>query len=145
MLFGLLEDTVIDTPAGPRPLSELAPGDEVWAWHMVHQERIARRVTHVQTGSADHLYELVTASGRLAGCTPGVSVFDASEDMFRGAGSLSAIAEMSVWTSAGLVVEPLDDAIEHTLPGAALRFLTHDGDEATFFAGGFLVRHQVVR
>ena len=48
-------------------------------------------------------------------------------------------------TPDGLAVEPLDDAVERTRPGASLRFLTHDGDEATFFAGGFLVRHQVVR
>lgn len=145
MLFGLLDDTPIDTPEGLRPLSTLAVGDIVWAWHLVNQQRVARRVTHVHEGTADHLYELVTASARIGGCTPGVSVFDASEDMFRGAGSLSAIAEMSVWTPAGLVVEPLDDAREHPQPGARLRFLTHDGDEATFFAGGFLVRHQVVR
>ncbi len=39
MLFGLLDDTLIDTPAGLRPLSALAVGDTVWAWHLVRQER----------------------------------------------------------------------------------------------------------
>lgn len=145
MLFGLLHTALVLTPDGLRPLGALAVGDEILAWNAAGRALVARRVTRIHDGAADHLYRLETPIATLAGCTPGVQVFDTSEDMFRGAGSLSAIAEMAVWRDGELTSQPLTDAVEFTAPGTAVRFLAHDGDEPTFFADGFLLRHPAAR
>lgn len=145
MLFGVIGETTVLTPTGPRPIAEIGVGDAVCAWDSVHRQVCERRVTEVQRGVSEHLYALATASAQLAGCTPGLQVYDAFEDMFRAAGSLSALAELAVLVDGALQPEPLVDARELTVPDAALWWLITDGQEGTLFIDGVLARHRVGR
>jgi len=83
------------------------------------------------------------ASGRIAGATPGLLVYDAFEEMSRGVGSLSALTELVVWTGDGVRSELMDDAVEETGAPREVLLPVLEGDEGAFFAGGLLVRHAV--
>jgi hypothetical protein len=145
VLFGVIGETTVLTPGGPRPIAEISVGDTISAWDSVRRCVCERRVTEVQRGASEHLYALATASARLGGCTPGLQVYDAFEDMFRAAGSLSALAELAVLVEGALQPEPLLDASELTVAGAALWWLITDGEEGTLFIDGVLARHRVGR
>jgi hypothetical protein len=144
-VVGFLRGTSIATPDGDRTLGELAVGHAVWAWHLGRGERVARAVAalhHAGGPAACFLYRVDAGGRSLRGCTPGTAVYDAFEDMFRGVGSLSSLAELCVLGEEGQVaVAPVDDAVEiHVAEGEVLH-LTLDGDEGCFFADGVLVRH----
>lgn len=145
MLFGVVGETMVRTPSGSRAIRELAVGDAVCAWSQARGRIEERRVTEVQRGVGDHLVRLGTPSTRLPGVTPGLQVHDAFEDMFRAAGSLSSLAELSVWSGDGLVAEPLTSSDEVAAAGTPLWWLLTDGDEGTLLLEGVLVRHRVVR
>lgn len=144
-VVGFLPETSIATPDGGRALADLDVGDAVWAWNLGEGARVARHVAavHRAQGPAARFLYRVEAGGRsMRGCTPGTSVYDAFEDMFRGVGSLSSLAELRVDDGTGPgAVAPVDDAVEIHDDRAEVLHLTLDGDEGCFFADGILVRH----
>jgi hypothetical protein len=142
-LFGVLPDTPISTPSGPVPVASLVVGQPVWAWDSAAGRAVVRPVLRVDVGHCATLYDLRCASGRIAGATPGLLVYDAFEEMFRGVGSLSALTELVVWDSGAVRTEPMEDAVEETGAPREVRLPVLEGDEGSFFAGGLLVRHAV--
>jgi hypothetical protein len=144
-VVGFLPETSVATPSGDRPLSDLGVGDAVWAWHLGRGERVASAVAAIhraQGPAARFLYRVEGGGRTLRGATPGTAVYDAFEDMFRGVGSLSSLAEIRVEDGTeGGAVAPVDDAVEIHDDRAEVLHLTIEGDEGCFFADGVLVRH----
>jgi hypothetical protein len=134
-VVGFVPECLVRTPNGDARLGDLVVGDLVLAWSP-KAGLVPRPILAVYVQPAEHLYRLVAGPCVVQGCTPGTAVMDAFEDMFRGAGSLSSLAELQ--TVDGSVA--LDDAVEFTRPGPVLH-LTLQGDEGNFFVDGVLVRH----
>ena len=138
--LGFVGNTPVATPSGPRAIAEIAVGDEVWAWSEATGGLVARAVLETSVAPANGLYQLLGDGACVEGCTAGTYVWDASEDMFRGAGSLSSLTELLVVDGVGVRRVPLADAIE--VPGEAeVHHLRIAGEEGAWFAGGLLVRH----
>lgn len=145
--FGFVPETLVLTPDGPRPIADLRPGESVLCW--ADDAVTVRSIVAVHADAVDHLVEvrLDPADGhgphRVRGVSPGTYLWDAFEEMFRGAASLSSLAEL-LWCSEGgdAVARRVDETVEHHRPGATLHHLTLDGPESTFFADGVVVRHR---
>lgn len=142
-LFGVSPGTPIATPGGPVAVEALEVGQLAWAWDTAAGRPVARAVLRVDRGQSGTLYDVWCASGRIAGATPGLLVYDAFEEMFRGVGSLSALTELVVWNGDGVRSEPMEDAVEQTGAPRDVWLPVLEGDEGAFFAGGLLVRHAV--
>lgn len=138
--LGFVASTSVATPDGPRAIADVVVGDVVWAWADATRERVRRVVVETARAEANGLYRLVARGACVEGCTAGTYIWDASEDMFRGAGSLSSLTELLVAGDDGVDRVPLEDAVE--IAGDATLFhLRLEGDEGCWFAGGVLVRH----
>jgi hypothetical protein len=138
--LGFVASTPVSTPGGARPIAEVSVGDAVHAWSESSGALVVVSVVETRVCRANGLYRLLGDGAEVAGCTAGTYVWDASEDMFRGAGSLSSLTELLVTDGRGVRRVALDDALE--VGGEAdVHHLRVDGDEGCWFAGGVLVRH----
>lgn len=146
MLFGVVSDTWVWTPSGERPIGELRVGDPVIAVAWPSGVEHVATVTALHAGRTASLYALVAEGSTLAGITPGALVWDAFEEMFRGAGSLSALTELVVRGEDGQHrVVPLADAAERLVGEADVMTVELSGDAPGFWIGGVLARHGVPR
>jgi hypothetical protein len=139
--FGLIAETLVATPDGPKAIEHILPGDVVWSWNIETGEAGRAEVIATHREHVDHLDEILTASEALRGCTPGTGIYDAFEDMFRAAASLSSLSEMLRWTDGATEVQAVDEVAEHHRAGTLVCHLTLSTGHQAFFADGFLVRH----
>jgi hypothetical protein len=99
-------------------------------------------VRQVHVDQTDHLDEVITDLGTLRGCTPGTAIYDAFEDMFRAAASLSSLSEVVVRRDGHAAVAAVDAILEHHAPQTVVHQLTLEGTVNCFFADGMLVKHR---
>lgn len=145
--FGFVAETLVQTPDGPRPIADLAPGHLVLAW--TDDGLTPRPVVAVHADAADHLVAIRldpddgNGTHEVRGVSPGTYLWDAFEEMFRGAASLSSLAEL-VWcpSDGDPIPRRVDETVEHHRPGTPLHHLTLEGPEAAFVADGVVVRHR---
>jgi hypothetical protein len=140
--FGLIAGTLVATPTGPRAIETLHPGDRVWAWDLSRRVAIEAPVVALHAERVDHLNEIVGSVSRLRGCAPGTGIFDAFEEMFRAAASVSSLSEVLVWQEGVAISDPVDEVPEHNRPDTGIHHLTLGEDQTCFFADGLLVRHR---
>ncbi|MCB9681905.1 MAG: Hint domain-containing protein [Alphaproteobacteria bacterium] len=140
--FGFVPGTRIATPDGPVPIEALTPGDVVWAWDPSEPAPTRATVVQAPRTPARHLVAIDLGTARLAGLTPGTYVWDAFEEIFRGASSLSTLAELLVGDADGLVATPVVEVPERQVDTPIeVVHLGLDRAGATFLADGVLVRH----
>lgn len=140
--FGAPPDTVVATPGGPRALGALAVGDEVWGVEPIEGTLVPARVEAISGWSVEQLVAVQHDGGALRGCTPGTSVWDAFEESFRAAGSLSTLSE--VWSLEGgsLRRREVRDAPEVTVPATQVLHLTLHHPASAVVFDGVVVRHK---
>lgn len=141
--LGFVAGTLVDTPAGPRPVEAIAVGDEVWAFDLRAGERVARAVAELHQDRCRQICEVVADGCTVRGCAPGTFLFDGFEQIHRGAASLSTLSELHAWTGDEGVAAVVLEVIEHRTDGTTVHHLSVDGPEACWFADTALVRHRV--
>ena len=138
--FGVVTETMVLTPKGPVAASQLAVGDEVVAHDPATQTTVHRTIQVVHQSLVTQLVDLVTSEASLTGVTPGTNVWDAFDEMYRAAASLSPLAELLGRSDAGLQTAPILEVPEREVPPTQVIQFAIEGDEGAYFAGGFLVK-----
>lgn len=140
--FGFPAGARVATPEGDVPLGSIAVGATVWAAD-TEGRRAPARVAEVRRWTVDHLVAVRTASGGLSGCAPGTNVWDAFEEAWRAAGSLSTLSEVLVDRGDGaLVAEQVIETPERLAEGMEVAHLTLERPHAALLVDGVLVRHK---
>lgn len=143
--FGFIESTLVRTPSGAVALGAVQVGDAVWAYDTAKSTLVRRTVQALHAEPVDQLVAVDADEVILTGATPGTSIWDAFEGMFRGAGSLSSAGELLSWADGTPRAVQIVEIPERAAPGTRVFHLTLDGDEGAFFADDVLVRHLDVR
>jgi hypothetical protein len=147
LVLGVGTDSLVATPDGARPAGELAVGDVIWATDPAVKPAVisSRRVVAVTRAPTTRVASVVTARATLRTVAPGSMVWDDFDGLWRGAGSLSSLAEVLVRAAHDLVAEPVVEVPERELTGggAEMVLLTLEGPEDGWFADDVLVRHRI--
>ena len=138
--FGVVTETMILTPTGPVAAGQLTVGDVVVAHDPVTQTTVHRPIQEVHQSHVTQLVDLVTTEASLTGVTPGTNVWDAFDEMYRAAASLSPLAELLGQPDTGLQTAPILEGPEREVPTIQVIQFAIEGDEGAYFAGGFLVK-----
>lgn len=140
--LGFLATSPVLTPTGPRPLGELDVGDLVLAVDVDARTLAPARVAAVRREPADQLVAIDLGDHVVRAAAPGTGFFDAFEDLFRAAGSLSALSELLVWTGGGLEPRAVLEVPERDAPGAEVVHLVLEAPAAALIVDGVVVRHK---
>ncbi len=141
--FGVPAGTPILTPNGPRAVESLAPGDVVWGVDPNTLVRSPAAITGITTWETDQLQAIAFEGGSLPEVTPGTNVWDAFEEAFRAAGSLSTLSEVLVDSGAGeLVTRAVLTTPETRAPGTRVYLPTLARPHGALLVAGVVVRHK---
>ncbi len=141
--FGVPAGTPVLTPHGPRAAESLVVGDVVWAVDPVTQARTEAAITGITTWETDQLQAITYEGGSLDALTPGTNVWDAFEEAFRAAGSLSTLSELLVESGAGdLAPRAVLTTPETRAPGTRVYLPTLARPHSALLVAGVVVRHK---
>lgn len=139
--------TMIATPLGPRPIRDLAIGDEVWSYDHVTRKFAIGKVTAIHR-SRGAIRSLRTAAGVLAAVTDSHPVFVASLGEFVATKTIAVGAKLLQWNG-DPESPPRETAVlgfDSPAPGDTVEVfnLTVGDAFSTFFADGFYVHNKSV-
>lgn len=132
----------VATPTGARPLSSIGVGDEITTYDTEAGTLGTARVVQVHRFSARQWVTIDLDGGRLTACTPGTGVWDAFDEIFRSAGSLSTLAELVVVDGTQTSACQVRDVPERTQPDTEVVHLTLASPADSLVVDGVVVRHK---
>ncbi|MCB9664262.1 MAG: hypothetical protein H6732_09125 [Alphaproteobacteria bacterium] len=140
--LGFPPEASVLTPDGPRPLGSIQPGDRVLAVDAEARTLAPARVVAVREEVADQLVTIETDGHTVPAAAPGTGFYDAFEELFRAAGSLSALSELLVVEGQALEPRVVLEVPERDAPGARVLHLVLEAPAHALVVDGVVVRHK---
>ena len=138
--------TRVLTPRGPRPIEDLAIGDEVVSFDVVARRLVVRRVARTLRALAAETFRIDAGEHTVLGVTSEHPFFDAVAGEYRPVSALTLRAQLLVTVGNGDVAARPLDALTRARHKAEVEVfnLTIEGEEQNYFAEGILVHNKSV-